>query len=104
MQRRLSASGKTYSIVLNDPEAETCALTEAGYKLLTKSFVSTLPALLARLAEWGVQDVDLSGSDRLSLEWCYGAEPAIFDVKLLELSVLDHPEGGSVHLGYARLP
>ena len=82
LQRRLSASGKSYLIVLNDPEAEsyfvatvaeTCALIEAGYELLNERFVGTLPALLARLAEWGVQDVDLSGSDQLCLNWCYAA-------------------------------
>ena len=113
LQRRLNASGKSYLIVLNDPEAEsyfvatvaeTCALTEAGYDLLNERFIGTLPALLARLAEWGVQDVDLSGSDQLSLNWCYAAQATGYDAKLLELSVLDHPEGGSVHLGHARLP
>ena len=113
LQRRLSAGGKTYQIVLNDLEAETyfvatvaetCALVGAGYELLTDGFIGTLPALLARLAEWGVQDVNLSGSDQLSLNWCYAAEATGYDAKLLELSVLDHPEGGSVHLGHARLP
>jgi len=113
LQRRLSANGKSYMIVPNDPKAETyfvatvaetCVLTEAGYELLNERFVGTLPALLARLAEWGVQDVDLGGSDQLSLNWCYAAQATGYDAKLLELSVLDHPEGGSVHLGHARLP
>ena len=113
LQRRLSASGKSYLIVLDDPEAEsyfvatgaeTQALIEAGYELLTGGFVGTLPALLACLAEWGVQDVDLSGADTLSLNWSYGAEVTGYDAKLLELCILDHPEGGSVHLGHARLP
>jgi len=113
LQRRLSANSKSYLIVLNDPEtesyfvatvAETCALVDAGYELLNECFVGTLPALLARLAAWGVQDVNLSRSDMLSLNWCYAAEATGYDAKLLELSVLDHPEGGSVHLGHARLP
>ncbi|AZI43998.1 hypothetical protein EHF33_13810 [Deinococcus psychrotolerans] len=113
MQRRLSACGKTYLIVLNEPEiesyfvatvAEACALTEVGYEVLTKSFIGTLPELLARLAEWGVQDIDLSGADRLCLGWRYAAEAAGYDAKLLELSVLNHPDGGYVHLGHARLP
>ncbi len=113
LQRRLSASGKTYLIVLNDPEAETyfvatvaeaCALTDAGYEVLTKSFVGTLPELLTRLAEWGVKEFDLSGADKLSLDWRYAAEATPFDAQLLELSVLNHPDGGHVHLGHARLP
>ena len=113
LQRRLSASDKSYLIVLNDPEvesyfvatvAEACALVEAGYELLNESFIGTLPALLARLAEWGVHDVDLSGAGQLSLNGCYAAQATGYDAKLLELCILDHPEGGSVHLGHARLP
>lgn len=101
MQRCLSTSGKSYLTVLDDPEAESyfvatvaepCALVEAGYELFTGVFIGALPALLARLAEWGVQDVDPSGSDQLCLNCCYAAETTGYDAKLLELLVL-RPHG-----------
>ncbi|WP_344983791.1 hypothetical protein [Deinococcus rubellus] len=111
LQRRLSASGKTYLIVLNDPEAETyfvatvaetCALVEAGYEVFEGGFIGTLPQVFAHFAESGVTEIDFGGG-ALRLDWRYAVYVSPHDAKLLELSILDHPEGGSVHLGHARL-